>query len=267
MVIDNKNFDLLHPSAPLKLHPPPPKLWEVIAKNVENQKLLFLELKAVCQERWWLVDEPIKPVDLVAAVWVCIEQLAAREHLDLLALEVKNSYSDVFEPIPHVDEMPNTVCCKITLKYASKLITTCNYSCPWKYCEAWSTLISKHLEAGCIRPSPSSHASPAFLVSKSDKAALPHWANDFRQLNVNTVMDCHPLPCVDDILADAGKGKIWSKIDMIYSFFHMKMDPESVHLTAVTTLLGLYECWSCHKGYKMHLWSTSDMLWKCCGHF
>lgn len=51
MVIDNKNFDLLHPSALLKLHPPPPKLWEVIAKNVENQKLLFLELKAVCQER------------------------------------------------------------------------------------------------------------------------------------------------------------------------------------------------------------------------
>jgi hypothetical protein len=42
-------------------------------------------------------------------------------------------------------------------------------------------------------------------------------------------------------LADAGQGKIWSKLDMINSFFHTKMDPESIHLTAVTTSLGLYE--------------------------
>jgi hypothetical protein len=46
---------------------------------------------------------------------------------------------------------------------------------------------------------------------------------------------------VDDILADAGRGKIWSKLDMTDSFFHTKMDPESIHLTAVMTPLGLYE--------------------------
>jgi hypothetical protein len=54
-------------------------------------------------------------------------------------------------------------------------------------------------------------------------------------------MDRHPLPCVDDILADTGQGKIWSKLDMTDSFFHTKMDPDSIHLTAVTTPLGLYE--------------------------
>jgi hypothetical protein len=42
-------------------------------------------------------------------------------------------------------------------------------------------------------------------------------------------------------LADAGWGKIWSKLDMTDSFFHTKMDPESIRLTAVTTPLGLYE--------------------------
>lgn len=92
-----------------------------------------------------------------------------------------------------------------------------------------------------IRPSSSAHASPAFLVPKADSAALPHWVNDYQQLNVITVTDSHPLPWLDDILADAEKGKIWSKIDMTDSFFHMKMDPESVHLTTVTTPLGLYE--------------------------
>jgi hypothetical protein len=70
---------------------------------------------------------------------------------------------------------------------------------------------------------------------------LPHWVNNYHQLNSNTVTDSHPLPCVDDILVDAGHGKIWSKLDMTDSFFHTKMDPDSIALTAVTTPLGLYE--------------------------
>jgi hypothetical protein len=82
---------------------------------------------------------------------------------------------------------------------------------------------------------------PAFLVPKAGVSVLPRWVNDYRQLNANTVMDLHPLPRVDDILADAGRGNIWSKLDMTDSFFHTKMDLDSVHLTAVTTLLGLYE--------------------------
>jgi hypothetical protein len=78
-------------------------------------------------------------------------------------------------------------------------------------------------------------------VPKADAGVLPHWINDYCQLNANTIMDSHPLPHVDDILANAGQGKIWSKLDMIDSFFHTKMDPNSSHLTAVTTPLGLYE--------------------------
>jgi hypothetical protein len=55
------------------------------------------------------------------------------------------------------------------------------------------------------------------------------------------VTDSYPLPCIDDILAEAGRGKIWSTIDMTDSFFHTKMDLESIHLTAITTPLGLYK--------------------------
>jgi hypothetical protein len=60
-------------------------------------------------------------------------------------------------------------------------------------------------------------------------------------LNSNTVMDSHPLPRVDDILADCAKGRIWSKLDMTNSFFQTPMAPEDIHLTAVTTPLSLYE--------------------------
>jgi hypothetical protein len=55
------------------------------------------------------------------------------------------------------------------------------------------------------------------------------------------VTDAHPLPRVDDILADCAKGKIWSKLDMTNSFFQTKMDPKDEPLTAVTTPIGLYK--------------------------
>jgi hypothetical protein len=137
--------------------------------------------------------------------------------------------------------MPDSVLCKIELKDTEKTINTRSYSCPHKFWKAWSTLIQQYLDAGCIRPLSFTYASSAFLVPKADAGILPHWVNDYCQLNANIVMDSHPLPHVDDILANADWGKIWSKLDMTDSFFYTKMDPDSSHLTAVTTLLGLYE--------------------------
>jgi hypothetical protein len=61
--------------------------------------------------------------------------------------------------------------------------------------------------------------SPSFVVPKKDKNVLPRWVCDYRQLNANTVPDNYPLPRIDDILADCGKGKIWGMIDMTDSFF------------------------------------------------
>ncbi len=55
------------------------------------------------------------------------------------------------------------------------------------------------------------------------------------------VSDKYPLPCIDDILADAGRGKIWSKLDMTDSFFHTRMDEASIPYTVVNTPFGLYE--------------------------
>jgi Reverse transcriptase (RNA-dependent DNA polymerase) len=127
------------------------------------------------------------------------------------------------------------------LKDLSKTITTYTYSTPRKYKDAWGVLIRQHLDAGRIRPSNSAHTSPAFLVPKSDLTALPHWVNDYHCLNSNTVVDAHPLPRVDNILADCAKGKIWSKLDMTNSFFQTRVHLDDIHLTAMTTPFGLYE--------------------------
>ena len=48
------------------------------------------------------------------------------------------------------------------------------------------------------------------MVPKADQQVIPHWVNDYHLLNVNTILDVHPLPHVDNILADCAKGKIWS---------------------------------------------------------
>jgi hypothetical protein len=116
-----------------------------------------------------------------------------------------------------------------------------SYKSPWKYKDAWQTLIQAHLDARHIRPSSSPHASPAFLIPKANKDTLPRWVNNFRPLNTNTVRDSFPLRRVDDILADCAKGKIWSTIDFTDSFFQTRMHPDSIKYTAVNTPLGLYE--------------------------
>jgi hypothetical protein len=115
------------------------------------------------------------------------------------------------------------------------------YSTPQKYWEAWTMLIQEHLDAGCIHPSNSVHALPAFLIPKSDPNTVQCWVSDYRALSANTVIDSHPLLRIDDILADCDKGKIWSKMDMNNSFSQTRVHPDDVHLTAVTTPKGLYE--------------------------
>lgn len=122
--------------------------------------------------------------------------------------------------------MPDRVTCKIELKYMEKTITGWSYACPRKFCQAWQTLIKQHLNAGWIRESSSPHVSPSFLIPKPDASVLPRWVNDYRELNANIVTDKYPLHRINDILADAGTGKIWSKLDMTDSFFHIKMHPD-----------------------------------------
>jgi Reverse transcriptase (RNA-dependent DNA polymerase) len=164
-----------------------------------------------------------------------------QEQLNRLSDAIKTKHKDIFEPIPHLNELPTDVYCRIQLKDASKTFVTRSYSTPRKYKEAWATLIQQHLDAGCIHPSNSAHTSPAFLVPKADTKVLPCWVNDYRALNGNTVTDSHPLPRMDDILADCSNAKIWSVIDMTNLFFQTRVHPDDVHLTAVTTPLGLYE--------------------------
>jgi hypothetical protein len=191
-------FDLLHPLPPPVPEPPKQRLKDFFQELKQNQALLVTELKMVCVERLCTQkhrEEPVKQLDLMCAAKDRIANLAAQVELTKLGETVKTSYADVFAPIPHIDELPTDVFCRIQLKDAYKTISrTCTYSTPRKYKDAWATLIQQHLDAGHICPSNSAHASPAFLVPKTDTVVLPRWVNDYRALNANTVVDSHLLP-------------------------------------------------------------------------
>jgi len=180
-------------------------------------------------------------IDVIAAIREWVEILADKAKLIEQSDKLCDEFKDVFNPLLHYDDLSDEIHCKINLKDASQTIKTQSYSCPRKYRDAWKTLIQQHLDGGWIRPSSSQYASPAFTVPKSDPTVLPRWVNDYRQINTNTVTDSYPLPRVEDILADAGHGKIWSKMDMTNSFFHTHMHPDSIPLTAITTPFGLYK--------------------------
>jgi hypothetical protein len=82
-------------------------------------------------------------------------------------------------------------------------------------------MLNEHIAAGRMRASSSPYSLPAFVIPKHQ--------------------DRFPLPQVDDILADCGRGKIFGKLDMTNSFFQTRVHPEDVPYTAVRTPWGLYE--------------------------
>lgn len=70
--------------------------------------------------------------------------------------------------------------------------------------------------------------APVFIIPKIDLGVLPQWINNYRELNANTVPDNHLLPCVDDILVDCTRGRIWGKIDMTNTFFQTRVHPDNI---------------------------------------
>ena len=114
---------------------------------------MVTKLKMMCMEQLCRVKhnfEPVKPVDVIAAVREHIEVLAAQDVLKGMGKDIMDKFKDVFSAIPHIDELPMDVYCHIKLKDASKLVQTLSYSTLQKYQDAWATLIQQHLDVGHI---------------------------------------------------------------------------------------------------------------------
>jgi hypothetical protein len=210
------------------------------ARILCTRRQVLEELKWHCAERRQTLEQnnlfkTTTPVCHIASIKNTIQCLASKQELGNLESKIKDEFNDIFKPIPHIDRLPAHEPAHIHLKDPYKKISNRSYPCPQQYKEAFATLIQQRLDSGFIRPSSSSFASPSFITPKKDPKALPRWVCDYQQLNANTIPDNYPLPRISEILADCGKGKIWSTIDMTDSFFQTRIHPDDIHKTAVTT--------------------------------
>lgn len=249
-VTDNRvKYDLISPIAGKSVPPERKKKLPSPHQRLQTTRkyrcTLLQDLKQkLCNIKRRLTPKTNTQLDIAAVTTAIRSRVTTIEEeatLEDKRQQLLHEFKDVFAEIPHVKELPSDVLAEIKLKDANHIFQTRSYGCPRKYRDAWQTLINQHLAAGRIRESAAATASPAFIIPKADPNALPRWVNDYRQLNKNTVPDSYPLPRIDNILADCGKGKIWGTIDMTNAFFQTRMKPSDIPLTAVTTPFGLYE--------------------------
>ena len=94
-------------------------------------------------------------------------------------------------------------------------------------------------DQGFIRPSASPWGSPVIFVSKKDGSL--RMCVDYRALNRLTVKNSYPLPRIDDILDQLFEAKYFTKIDLRSGFHQIRLDKESIPLTAFRTRYGHFE--------------------------
>ena len=243
-IVDSSGFDIMNPKVPVRtwapdrVTPPPTPPKQRLAPLPSLEDTPAAGLKG-CE----------LPRAIIAAVHQQLESLNLAEELRRRDAEMKVKFADRFPiclPDTSLDDVPDHIFHRIRLKDPSKVVRGRGYSAPKHWLEPWKLLLDEHLAAGRMQPSSSEHASPAFCIPKSkdgvpDLSVPPRWVNDYRELNQNTIRDNYPLPRVDDILGDCGKGKIFGKLDMTNSFFQTRVHPDDYHLTAVHTPWGLYE--------------------------
>ncbi len=81
--------------------------------------------------------------------------------------------------------------------------------------------LEKNLSKGFIRANSSPVASPVLFARKPGGGL--RFCINYRQLNAMTIKNRYPLPFIKETLERICKAKIYSKIDIIAAFNHLRM--------------------------------------------
>nr|CTR11708.1 unnamed protein product [Calliphora vicina] len=95
------------------------------------------------------------------------------------------------------------------------------------------------LQFGIIRPSKSNWSNPLHMVPKKNG----EWrcVGDYRFLNKITVPDRYPIPFITDANVNIAGCSVFSKLDLVRTFYQIPVYPDDISKTAVITPFGLYE--------------------------
>ena len=101
------------------------------------------------------------------------------------------------------------------------------------------------LDNGIIRKSRSPYNSPIWIVDKKGTdefgAKKRRMVIDFRKLNEKTIDDKYPVPDINNILSNLGRGKLFSKVDLKSGFHQIVLRESDREKTAFSVNNGKYE--------------------------
>lgn len=101
-------------------------------------------------------------------------------------------------------------------------------------------LFEKLTKDGVITTTDSSGWVSPIVLSKKKNGDL-RLCVDLRSLNRNIIIDCHPLPHIQEMLSNIGHSKYFSTIDLHSASHQMALNTDSQELTTFVTPFGAYK--------------------------
>ncbi|KJZ68492.1 hypothetical protein HIM_12118 [Hirsutella minnesotensis 3608] len=127
---------------------------------------------------------------------------------------------------------------KIELTGPAALRTHPLYSLNREQLETMKEYLQDSLQKGFIEPSSAQFGSPVCFAKKKDGKL--RFCVDFRELNQLTKKDRYPIPLISETLDRIAKAKIFTKLDIRQAFHRIRLEPDSVELTAFRTRYGQF---------------------------
>ena len=97
------------------------------------------------------------------------------------------------------------------------------------------------MKAGFVRPSTSPWSSPVIYIPVPKPDGSIRLVVDYRAVNKLTPVDRYPLPRLHELLAQVGKAKFLSTLDLSQGYHQVPLDADSIPKTAFITTFGKFE--------------------------
>ena len=113
------------------------------------------------------------------------------------------------------------------------------YSVPQSLRETIKDEVEMMMNMGVIENSTSPYASPVVIVKK--KNGKNRFCVDYRKMNAITVLDNEPIPNMEEIIAEVGAAKYFTKLDLSKGYWQIPVREQDRHKTAFVTPDGQYQ--------------------------
>ncbi|KAE8667313.1 Kinesin-3 [Hibiscus syriacus] len=201
-----------------------------------------------------LMELPLEEFDLILGVdWLDKHRMIIKDseaflayildtrssQSDIEGIRIVKEFSDVFpEELPGLP-LDREVEFEIEIYYGSTPVSMAPYRMAPKELKELTVQLQELLDRGFIRPSVSPWGAPVLFVKKKDGTL--RLCIDYRKLNKLTVKNKYPLPRIDDLFDQFRGASIFSKIDLRYGYYQLKVKDSDIPKTAFRTRYGHYE--------------------------